>query len=160
MSHENVELAREVLATLGKRDSARLVDLADPEVEWHSFFAMGEGGTTYRGHDGTRRYMSDLDDAFEIGRADVDDALSVGDIAVLVGRIHYRGKGSGVESESPAGWMLKFRNGKVLCFRAFREPEQALEAVGLSEQDAHADIGQIAPMPGGRQLTDGDLMEP
>ena len=64
-------------------------------------FAMGEGGTTYSGHDGTRRYMGDLDDAFEIGRADVDDALGVSDIAVLVGRIHYRGKGSGVEGESP-----------------------------------------------------------
>jgi hypothetical protein len=63
----------------------------------------------------------------------VDDALGVGDIAVLVGRIHYRGKGSGVESESSAGWILKFRNGKVLCFRAFREPEQALEATGLRE---------------------------
>jgi hypothetical protein len=29
--------------------------------------------------------------------------------------------------------MFKFRDGKVLCFRAFREPEQALEAVGLSD---------------------------
>jgi hypothetical protein len=29
--------------------------------------------------------------------------------------------------------MLKFRDGKVLCFRAFREPEQTLEALGLSE---------------------------
>lgn len=77
--------------------------------------------------------MSDLADAWEIGRAEVDDALGIGNVAVLVGRIHFRGKGSGVESASPAGWMLKFRNGKVLCFRAFREPEQALEAVGLSE---------------------------
>ena len=133
MSQENVERAREVLATLGRRDPSQLVALADPEVEWHSFFAVVEGDGTYRGHDGTRRYMSDLEDAFEIGRADVDDALAVGDIVVLVGRIHYRGKGSGVESESPTGWMLKFRKGKVLCFRAFRDPEQALEALGLSE---------------------------
>jgi ketosteroid isomerase-like protein len=133
MSQENVELARTVLDTLGTRDPSRLIALSDPEVEWHSFFAIGEGAGTYRGHDGTRRYMSDLNDAFEIGRAEVDDALGVGDVAVLVGRIHYRGKGSGVESESPAGWMLKFRDGKVLCFRAFREPAQALEAVGLSE---------------------------
>ena len=29
--------------------------------------------------------------------------------------------------------MLKFRQGKVIHFRAFRYPEQALEAVGLSE---------------------------
>ena len=132
MSQENVELARNVLDTLGTQDASRLIALSDPEVEWHSFFALGEGGA-YRGHDGTRRYMKDLNDAFEIGRADVDDALGVGDVAVLVGRIHFRGKGSGVESEAPAGWMLKFRDGKVLCFRAFREPEQALEAVGLSE---------------------------
>jgi ketosteroid isomerase-like protein len=132
MSQENVELAREVLATLSTRDASRLIALADPEVEWHSFFALSEGGV-YRGHDGTRRYMSDLADAWEIGAAEVDDALGVGNIALLVGRIHYRGRGSGVESASPAGWMLKFRDGKVLCFRAFRDPAQALEAVGLAE---------------------------
>jgi ketosteroid isomerase-like protein len=131
MSRENVELAREVLAALGMRDPARLIALSDPEVEWHSFFALSEGGV-YRGHDGTRRYLSDLTDAWEIGRAEVDDALGIADVAVLVGRIHYRGRGSGVESTSPAGWMLKFRNGKVLRFRAFAEPAQALEAVGLS----------------------------
>src|SRR5438094_816073 len=128
----SVELAQEVLATLGTRDAERLVALSDPEVEWHSFFALSEGGV-YCGHDGTRRYMSDLADAWEIGAAEVDDALGVGDIALLVGRIHYRGRGSGVESASPVGWMLKFRDGKVLRFRAFRDPAQALEAVGLAE---------------------------
>jgi ketosteroid isomerase-like protein len=133
MSHENVELARAVLDALGERDDARLIALSHPEVEWHSFFAMGEGGGMYRGHEGARTYMKNLTDAFEIGRADVDDGLGLGDVVVLVGRIHYRGKGSGVESESPAGWMLKFRDGKLRRFRAFREPEQALEAVGLSE---------------------------
>jgi ketosteroid isomerase-like protein len=128
---QTLELARKVLEALGARDAARLIALSDPGVEWYSFFAMSEGGA-YHGHDGARRYMSDLDDAFEVGLAEVDSALEVGDVAVLVGRIRYRGKGSGVESASPAGWMLKFRNGKLICFRAFREPEQALEAVGLS----------------------------
>lgn len=127
---ENLELARQTMEALGERDAERLIGLSDPDVEWHSLFAMGEDGM-YRGHDGARRYMSDLSDAWEIGRADVDDALGIGDVAVLVGRIHYRGRGSGVESETPVGWMLKFREGKLICFRAFREPEQALEAVGL-----------------------------
>jgi ketosteroid isomerase-like protein len=132
MSHDTVDLAREVMNALSQRDVPRLIALADPEVEWRSFFAIGEGGV-YRGHDGTRRYLNDLDDAWEIVRADVDDALGVGEVAVLVGRIHYRGKASGVETESPAGWMLKFRDGKVVCFRAFREPEQALEGVGMRD---------------------------
>jgi ketosteroid isomerase-like protein len=133
MSQENVELAREVLEALGQRDTSRLIALSDPDVEWHSFFAMGEGGGMYRGHEGTRTYMNNLSDAFEIGRAEVSDGIGVGDVVVVVGRIHYRGKGSGVESQESVGWMFKFRNRKLLCFRAFRKPEQALETVGLSE---------------------------
>jgi ketosteroid isomerase-like protein len=135
MSHENVKLASRVLDALARRDVTRLVDLSDPEVRWHSFFAevaFGAGGG-YRGHAGIRQYVSDLNDAWEIVRADVDDGLGVGDIALLVGRIHYRGKTSGVETAAPAGWMFKFRDGKVLHFRAFREPQQVLEAAGLSE---------------------------
>jgi ketosteroid isomerase-like protein len=133
MSQQNVELAREVMSALSRGDYDRLVTLADPEVEWRSFFAeLGEGGV-YRGLDGMRRYLDDLADAWEVVRADVDDVIGVGNVVLLVGRIHYRGKGSGAEDETPAGWMLKFRQGKVIRFRAFRDPEQALEAAGLSE---------------------------
>jgi ketosteroid isomerase-like protein len=135
MPQENVELAGQVLDALARRDVSRLVDLCDPEVRWHSFFAevtFGAGGG-YHGYDGIRQYVSDLNDAWEIVRADVDDGLGVGDIALLVGRIHYRGKASGVETASPAGWMFKFRSGKVLRFRAFREPDRVLEDAGLTE---------------------------
>src|SRR3954451_13219595 len=136
MPHGNVELANRVLDTLARRDASALVALSDPEVRWQSFFAevaFGRGGG-YRGHDGIRQYVRDLDDAWEIVRAEVDEGIGVGDIALLVGRIHYRGKASGVETASPAGWMFKFgTDGKVLRFRAFREPEHVLEAAGLSE---------------------------
>src|SRR4051794_1144375 len=110
MPQDNVELARVVLDALGMRDTERLIELSDPEVEWRSFFAVSVRGV-YRGHEETRRYMVDLDDAFEIVRPEVDDTLGVGDVVVLVGRLHYRGQGSGVESESPAGWIFKFRKG-------------------------------------------------
>ena len=133
MSQATVELARTVMEALGRRDERALLNVADAEVEWHSFFAhLGEGGV-YRGHSGTQDYMRDLDDAWETVRAEVDAAIGVGDVAVLTGRIHYRGRGRGIETATPAGWMLKFRGGKLLRFRAFREPELALEAVGLSE---------------------------
>jgi len=133
MSRETVELAGQVMDALGRRDLPRLIALADPEVEWHSFFAeLGDGGV-YRGHDGTRQYMRDLNDAWEIVRADVAGRIGVGDVALLIGCIHYRGRASGIETETPAGWMLKFRRGRLVCFRAFREPEQALEAMGLRD---------------------------
>lgn len=134
MSKATLELARQVMGALSSRDLARVIAGADPDVEWHSFFAeLGQGGV-YRGHAGTRQYLRDLAEACEIVRADIDDGVGVGDVALLVGRIHYRGKASGVETESPAGWMLRFRVGKVLRFRAFRNPEQALESVGVHER--------------------------
>jgi ketosteroid isomerase-like protein len=131
MSKENVEVAGQVMDAVAQRDLSRLIAFTDPEVEWHSFFAeLGEEGA-YRGHDAMRRYVDDLHDAWEIVRPEVDDQVEVGEVVLLVGRLHYRGKGSGVETESPAGWVIKFRDGKVLYFRAFREPEEALQAVGL-----------------------------
>lgn len=126
MSADNVAVARQVLEALGRFGADEVIPLADPDVEWHSLFAFGG---VYRGHAGTRQFMRDLDEAWDVGRAEVDDCLGVGDTALLVGRIHYRGKGSGVESETPVLWILRFRAGKVVSFRAFRDPEAVFAAI-------------------------------
>jgi hypothetical protein len=39
--------------------------------------------------------------------------------------------------------MLKFRHGRVVCIRAFREPEQALEALGLAGQATPANLDLV-----------------
>jgi ketosteroid isomerase-like protein len=124
-----VEVTSDVLDAVARRDLGRLLELTDPEVEWQSFFALH--GREYHGHEGIRQYLSDLGEAFEYLRPVPGDLLGVGEVVVGVGRVHYRGRASGVETESPAGWMFKFREGKVLRFRAFRDPEQRLEALGL-----------------------------
>jgi ketosteroid isomerase-like protein len=124
-----VELGRAILDAVGRRDADALVARSHPDVEWWSFFALGEGGA-YRGHDATRQYMRDVEEAFEIAVVEVDDALGVGDVAVFVGRIRYRGRGSGADGADPAGWVLAFRDGKLARFRAFRDPEAAMGAVG------------------------------
>jgi ketosteroid isomerase-like protein len=131
MSQEKVQRAKQVLDAIAEFDFPRVIALTDPEVEWKSFFALGEEGF-YRGHDGMRRYANDVNDAWEVLRPEIDAGLEVADIALLVGRLRYRGKESGVETQARAGWMFKFRDGRVLIFRAFREPERVFEAVGRS----------------------------
>jgi ketosteroid isomerase-like protein len=131
VSRENIEAARRVLTALAHRELDVLIDLSRPDVRWRSFFAALLEGGEYHGHDGLRRYLEDLDEAFEYLRPEVADMLDAGDLIVGLGAIHYRGRGSGVETESPAGWVFKFSDGKLLQFRAFRDPEQALERVGL-----------------------------
>ena len=133
MSRENVELALAVVDAVARMDGDSLVEMTHPEVEWHSFLAqLGEGGV-YRGHAGMREYAQDLRDAWDVFSAEVRDSLAVGDIVLLVSQLRYRGKGSGVDTESPAGHMVRFREGRVIHMRSFREPEAALEAVGLRE---------------------------
>ena len=130
MTQETLNLARAAMVALSEGDFERLLAMCDPDVEWRSFFAeLGEEGM-YRGHDGMRQYVNDLADAWEFVRAEPSEGIAVGNVAVLVGHIHYRGKGSGAEARDPSGWMLKIRDGKVLRFRAFRDPEQAFETIG------------------------------
>lgn len=121
----------EVVDAVHRRDEARLIELMDPDVEWHSLIAaLGEGGV-YCGHDGIRQYLRDLTDAWDVFHVELDQVISVGSIVVLVGPLHYRGKGSGVETRFDAGYMAKVRDGRVVHMRSFRDPEQALESVGL-----------------------------
>lgn len=129
MSRDNLEVARQVLDAVSRQDLARLIELTDPEIEWQSFFAIH--GEAYHGHDGLRQYVRDLNDAFEDLRPHADDLLDAGEIVLAIGSVHYRGKESGVETDSDAGWMFRFRDGKMLVFRAFSEPLQKLEGVGL-----------------------------
>ena len=125
MSH--ADAFRAVMEAVAERDLERLIELTDPGVEWQSFFAIaGE----YHGHEGLREYVRDLEETWETIDVQVDEVLTAGSIAVGVGRIHYRGRGSGVETEATAGWVFKFRDGRVVLFRAFSDPEQVLEAVG------------------------------
>ena len=66
VSRENLESVRRVLEAVTERDLAALMSLTDPEVEWRSFFAALLRGGEYRGHKALRRYVTDLDDAFEV----------------------------------------------------------------------------------------------
>ena len=124
----NVQLARRVSDALTGRDVDELIAVSHPDVEWFSFFAIGEG--VYRGYDGIKKYVADLTEAFETIDIEVDDGIGIGDTAVLVGRILYKGRAGGVESTAEAGWVFRFRGDKIVLFRAFRDPEDALGAVG------------------------------
>ena len=133
MSQENVETFRSLLRAVGQFDADGLVALTDPEVEWHSFFAALLPAGRYRGHDGMRNYASDLRESWESIDPRADQTLDIGDLVVGIGTVTYRGKESGVEGSTPAGWVVKLRSGRVCLFRAFHDPAEALEAVGLSE---------------------------
>jgi ketosteroid isomerase-like protein len=133
MSQENVEIVQQLVDAIAEQDLSRLLELTDPDVTWQSFFAALREGATYRGHEGIRQYVSDIADTFDLVKVQIDDTLTVGDMVVVVGRLRYRGKGSGVESDAAAGYLLQIRDGRIVLVRAFRDPGDALRNLGLPE---------------------------
>jgi ketosteroid isomerase-like protein len=135
MSQENVESFKRASEAVGRRDVKALLEEVDPEVEWHPALlaSVAGGATVYRGHEGVRGWLRDFDEAFPETRYEYSQIRDLGDRVVGIGHLWARGKTSGVETDSPLGYVVDFRSGKVIRVRTYLDHNEALEAAGLSE---------------------------
>jgi ketosteroid isomerase-like protein len=132
MSRENVEVVRAMFAAFEVRDIDSLVRDAHPEIELRPALVGGLEGTVYRGREGYRQFVADVDSIWDDFRAQAEEFRDLGNSVLVLGRASGRGKGSGVQVDAPAGWVCTMRDGKVHRFASFTR-EDALEAVGLTE---------------------------
>ena len=137
MSRENVEVVRQVIESNRSDDlEARLeavLALWDPSCEYTRVTAAVDP-QTYRGHDGLRRYFSDMADSWAEWRNEEEEVFEVGtDTVVATVRSRLTGKESGVPVEARLGVVFVLSQGKVLRGQVYPSPQEALEAVGLSE---------------------------
>jgi ketosteroid isomerase-like protein len=102
-------------------------------VEWHSVLHRLLGGeqTVFRGHDGVREMLRDLNEAFGEIQIEISEIRDLGDRLVAIGRARARGKASDAEIETPYAFVTEIRNGKTVSIRGYLDPEEALEAAGL-----------------------------
>jgi ketosteroid isomerase-like protein len=144
MSQENVEVVRNAIAAFNRGELDILAAAAewyDPEVEFREDPTLPEPGV-YRGAGAIEAYFRQFLDAFEDYRFDVEEVLDAGDHVVVFNRPWGRGLGSGAEVDMRNAWVFTFRGKKIVRITPYWERSKALEAVGLSEQDAHpADRG-------------------
>jgi ketosteroid isomerase-like protein len=132
MGAEEVELVNQLVDAVARQDGERLLELTDPEVEWQPVFAQLREGGIYRGHEGIKQYIADLAETADALQVVIDGVLSVGATILAVGRLTYRGKGSGAETEIVVGYFLRLRDGRVLQLRVLRDPEEAFALLGPS----------------------------
>jgi ketosteroid isomerase-like protein len=135
MSQENVETFNRVTEAYKRRDvEAMLADL-DPEIEWHPGLLASLGGeaTVYRGHEGIRELVRDLDEHFAEFNNEYSEIRDLGDQVLAIGHIRARGKASGAETVSPLAFLVESKDGKAIRVRTYLDPEKALEAAGLRE---------------------------
>jgi ketosteroid isomerase-like protein len=137
MSQDNLELVRQGFARWQAADYDRLLDFflanAAPDIELHSRFG-GFSGEPYRGYDGVRAWLADIQENFERFTPWQDEVREAGHCRVLaIGGIRFRARGSGVDMAERLGWVFEFANGQLLQMRFYGSPSEAFEAVGLHE---------------------------
>jgi hypothetical protein len=81
--------------------------------------------------------VEELSEGFEEFGFRAESMVEAGSHVVALGRMYGRGCSTGIETEIPLGIVFtRGADGKLVRYESFRNPNQALESVGLSERDA------------------------
>jgi ketosteroid isomerase-like protein len=116
-------------------DRSAPLERFDPDVEIHTVISDAFQGEPFRGHDGARAWLANLDENFETWRVEPDEYHEHGDTLVVLGNVHARGRGSGIEFDQPIAWVAKFRDGMLVRLRTYVSREEALAAGGITPVD-------------------------
>jgi len=151
MSQENVERLRKAIedgmSGQGEFDADGMLiqlpdeELFDSQIEWDaSEVPVLDISGVYRGIEGVRQYWRQWYSAWQVLHYDYR-LLDAGDYIVgLFDTQRMRGRSTGIEVPVPKyATVMKFRDGRMVHWKLYMNQSVALEAVGLSEQDAHSD---------------------
>ena len=117
-----------VAITSGDREGALAV--CHPDIEFLSMLDIG--GRSYLGHDGVREYFRDIESAWAEWSVEVERVVQGADgRVVIVMTMHARGQESGLALAERTAHIWTVRDGLLLRNELYREPEEALRALGV-----------------------------
>jgi ketosteroid isomerase-like protein len=127
----NTDIVRRVFEAFSRRDAPALIALSAPDIVFRppTGRLAGRAGP-YTGHEGLRVYLADVSRVWQELRSEPDEYIELGDDRVLcTGRVYAWGVGRVVDS--PAGWVWRLRDGKLVEGTVYETRRAAYEAVGL-----------------------------
>ena len=131
---QNMEIVREVMALVRRTGTGepepRLFELLAPEVKL-DMSRRTFNPDVYEGHDGLRRFKRERDEVWEEFLVTPERMVDAGESVVVVESLRGRGRGSGVETTSRSASVWTMRDGQVIHMATYRDPQEALDAVGL-----------------------------
>ena len=137
MSQENVELTHRATDAFNRRDLDAFLALVDDDVEYVPRAVAMEG--SYHGHGGIRRWWENVFGVWPDLTTQLVEVRDLGDLTVAAWHFRGQGAGSDIPWDETFWQVARWRRGKCVWWRGFDTRAEALEAVGLSEEDPHAD---------------------
>jgi ketosteroid isomerase-like protein len=143
MSQENVERIRRGYEAFNRGDLISAAKDFDPGIEWRIPFQLPDSppDETYRGREEVIRFWTTWRAAFDDFRLELEEIIDAGDRVVVFAAVRGRGAESGADVGTPSFpqvWTLG-DDGRPLRVEMYTSRAEALEAVGLSAEDADAD---------------------
>jgi ketosteroid isomerase-like protein len=134
VSEESIAVVRRVFAAFSERDVESMLEVLDPDVEFlpQHTASLARKGRPYHGYEGIREYFEDVARLWKELQLIPHEYRELDDSVLALGRVYARGA-DGLLVDSPAGWLWRLRDGKIVAGRAYTSREEALEAAGLRE---------------------------
>ena len=135
---DNVERLRAFLDVMDLEAWSRgegETSILDPEVAYEDTTLPDHVGETYRGHEGVARATERWLEPYEEVTIELEQVVGAGDRLVSIHRVRGKARYTGIEAEGPVAYIWTFRDGKVVHFRSYRDPDEALEAAGLARSE-------------------------
>ena len=135
MSRENVEIIQASLEAWNALDvdAIRRFYAEDAVIET----GVTELGRTFEGDDPIGHWVAEVQETWAEVRFETERIFEADDAVVSFYRGIAVGRKSGIELVRELAGVYRIRDGKIASERIYLDREDALEAVGLSEQDAH-----------------------
>ena len=137
MSQENVEIVRAAFAAWNTDDMDAFRELLDPAVIVRTLEGWPEPGP-YVGREAVMRWWEQVRETWDADPIELISEFIDGADRVAV-RLIWHGAGHGPDMNMEMTAVFTVRKGRIFYQEFFWDHAEALEAVGLSEQDAHAD---------------------
>jgi ketosteroid isomerase-like protein len=137
MPQENIAIVRAVIDAFNRRNWEAALEPLDPDFELDFSRAIGPVGGVFK-LDQARAFLDEFFGLWEAVRFEVDEFIEAGDQVATSFTNYHRGR-DGIELKVRPSGVWTFRDGRIVYGCFYQEWQEALEAVGLSERDAHAD---------------------
>ena len=140
MSQENVQIVRAAFEAWNAGELQDVLSSFHPELVYHPR-ADEPDPSPHVGRDAYEQLASGFADSFSEVTFEVLELIDAGDHVVTSTVLHavLHGSASGAGVSDTYVFVYKLREGLIVEGWEYRTKEEALEAVGLSGQDAHAD---------------------
>jgi len=125
MGEADVETLKRGYAALNRGDLSVVLELLDPEIEWHEPAPSPEAGA-HRGRDSFERFLRGWLESFDAFRVDPERVVERGDDLVVIVRQSGTGRSSGLHVDARLAHVWTVANGKAVRWEAVAEPEAAL----------------------------------